>query len=687
MNLLMSTKRGHCSEKKITGRNFLMQLAVTYVALFFICLRELRLMKASVEGLSLLEMMDDNRKRFGSSPAVEVDVCCLTHDQLHERANRFASDLAKLDLQAGSVIGIYMDACVDYVVTMLGTLKAGMVFMPLNTEFPPKQLNSILDKTLPVLLVTDQAFSVDLHRKLMTAENLSQCQIDMLVYPPSELDFQRLIRAREKPAPDASLSDSMLDACYIFTTSGSTGVPKAILGSYRSLSHFIRWETQEFSFDNSTRGSLLSPVTFDVSLRDIFVPLAVGGCVCIPSKKTIRDPASLFQWMHNNKITLTHIVPTLFRLLIKSLGEQQGKPPLPDLKHILLAGESSYGSDIEKWRQAAGSNAQIVNLYGPSETTLAKLFCRIEDGAVALDEILPIGQPIPDTKVMILSDGCACGVGEPGEIYIGTTYRSKGYYRDPELNAKHFVVNPMTLEPSDIFYKTGDQGEFLADGKVKYLGRLDGQVKLHGKRTDLGEIETVLRQYAGIRQAAVAVKNGSQGSRQLLVGYIVPERDVLLSLENMRSFLKEKLPDYMVPQVFTYLDTLPLTHSGKVDRNALPDPSRKRPRLSVPYVPPKNEEEIILCTIWSEVLEIDLVGTRDGFFDLGGSSVLGMSVVERVRSELSVNMPVVKLYEYPNVALLANYIRNVSDEGTVFTGLNERASRRRAKISSRKNKD
>ena len=639
-------------------------------------------MRILTAGLSLLAMLDESRKRFGSRPAVEDDACCLTHDQLHERADCFASVLGELELPDKSIIGIYMEGTADYVTVMLGVLKAGHIFMPLNTEFPAVKLTSILAKTSPALLVTDRTFSAELHQKLSGTGGGAGPQSDMLVYPPSDLDLNGLKRSGGQPAANTSPAADMLAACYIFTTSGSTGVPKAILGSYPGLSHFIRWEIGEFGFDESTRGSLLSPVTFDVSLRDIFTPLAAGGCVCIPAEQTIRDPAGLFCWMRDKRVSLTHIVPTLFRILTRSTLEQQVNDPLPELKYILLAGEASYGSDVEKWRQAAGSTAQIVNLYGPSETTLAKLFCRIADGAVATGEILPIGCPIPDTRVMILADERACGVGEPGEIYLGTEFRSKGYYRDPELNARHFVVNPLSSEPDDIFYKTGDQGEFLADGRVKFLGRLDGQVKLHGKRTDLGEIETVLRQYAGIRQAAVAVKKGEEDS-QRLVGYIVAD-DGDLSVEKIRDFLSEKLPDYMVPQVFVYLAALPLTHSGKVDRNALPDPGRRRPHLATPYVPPQNDEEKTLCSIWGEVLEIDEIGTRDGFFDLGGSSVLGMSVVEQIRNRFNINMPIVSLFAYPNVALLAAFIRDVPQAGTAFAGLDERARQRRAKLSARK---
>ena len=630
----------------------------------------------------MLAMLEVSRKRFGSRPAVEDDNVCLTHDQLHKKADFFAAVLGELDLPGKSIIGIYMEGSADYVTVMLGVLKAGHIFMPLNTEFPSVKLSSILEKTSPVLLVTDRTFSAELQQKLSGTGNGAQPQPDVLVYPPSDLDLKGLKRTGVLQAADTCTAADILDACYLFTTSGSTGTPKAILGSYRGLSHFIRWETGEFGFDESTRGSLLSPVTFDVSLREIFIPLAVGGCVCIPAEQTIRDPAGLFRWMRNKRISLVHIVPTLFRILSRATLEKQEKDPLPDLKYILLAGEASYGSDVEKWRQAAGSTAQIVNLYGPSETTLAKLFCRIEDGAVATGEIMPIGRPIPDTRVIILADDHACGVGEPGEIYLGTEFRSQGYYRDPELNAQHFVVNPLSLEPDDIFYKTGDQGEFLADGRVKFLGRLDGQVKLHGKRTDLGEIETVLRLYAGIHQAAVAVKKAGEDS-QRLVGYIVPE-DGDLSVEKIRTFLTEKLPDYMVPQVFVYLDAMPLTHSGKVDRNALPDPGRRRPHLATPYVPPQNDEEKILCSIWGDVLEVDEIGTQDGFFDLGGSSVLVMSVVEQIRSRFNINMPIVKIFECPNVALLAEYIRDVPQEGTAFSGLDERARQRRAKLSARK---
>ena len=643
--------------------------------------------------LSLLALLGQSLSRFSSCVAVEDRTRRLTHSELHASANDFARTLTALHLPKKSIVGLYMDGSVEYIIALLGTLKADMIFMPLNTVFPRQRLLAMLEKTAPALLVTDHRLADELRMKT-AAEGQDFATPALLVFPPHSETTGLIVSEgfREQTGQGTSRSSlaethvqsGLDDAGYILTTSGSTGESKAILGSLAGLAHFIQWETKEFGFNASTRGSLLSPVTFDVSLRDIFAPLSVGGCVCIPDGATMQNPLMLLQWLQENNITVMHIVPTLFRMLIHTMRtEGRGEAALPCLEHVLLAGEVVHGSDIKQWRQVAGKKSTLVNLYGPSETTLAKLFHRVDDDKVATEETVPIGRPLPDTEVFIVENGQACAPGEPGEIFIKTPYMSKGYYNDRQLTEKHFIPNPLSVDEAELIYKTGDQGVFLQDGSVRFLGRLDGQIKLHGRRIELEEIETTLRQHQDVQQAAAALKVDSNGIPRL-IGYLVTAGGRRLTVETLRSFLEDKLPAYMLPQAYVHLGTLPLTHSRKIDRNALPEPGRERPDMECPYVPPGNEQEKVLCDIWGRILEVDRVGTQDGFFELGGTSVLAMRMIEVIRKALQVDLPVVKLFQYPNVALLAEYLQGLHACGVSFADPEQRGRQRRAIISSRR---
>lgn len=638
----------------------------------------------------ILTLFEHSLTRFDQRIAVEGPTQSLTYAQLNHQAEEVALRLAGLGMPPRSVIGIFMDGSVEYVVAVLGTLKAGMIFMPLNTVFPGPRLISILEKTGPQILITDSNNAPGLQQKIQHPDS-SPRPWKIITISNSTDSSQQSPGLQQSGSAPGSLSETaettdhgLVDACYIITTSGSTGQPKAILGSHSGLVHFISWEINEFGFNQDVRVSLFSPVTFDVSLRDIFLPLAAGGSLCIPGNETIQNPVGLLNWMNQKKVTVTHMVPTLFRELTRTIMEQDNEDHLlPSLEYLFLAGEPVYYSDISRWRQAAGNSSKLINLYGPSETTLAKLFYPVDEDNLQEAQMVPIGVPIPDTQALIIKDGQACRVDEPGEIHIQTPFMSLGYYKDPELTREHFIPNPLSQDPEDIVYKTGDQGAFDQDGQVRFLGRLDGQVKFYGRRIELGEIEAFLRQNQEVSQAAAAVRSDASGNYRL-VGYIVPIDGKRPAVESLRGFLQERLPDYMLPQVFVNLDALPLTHSGKIDRNALPDLGRQRPQMHSPYIPPANEQEKILCDIWGQVLGLDMVGTKDGFFDLGGTSILSIRLVDRIRQAMGVDLPVVKIFQYPNVSLLSSYIQGISSSTNSYAGLEERASRRRAAIASRR---
>lgn len=628
--------------------------------------------------------------RFPGNIAVVEGTRSLTFQKLNAYANRVAHALSEQGVRGQSVVGIYLESSVEYIVAILGVLKAGAVFMPLNTRFPDERLTSILNKTKPDTFITATSLENEFAEKLQNF-SLSVCSSQMLVLADSCNFKVKGLPSGVTMSSDRGFSDGNRplrtgpdEGCYIITTSASTGKPKAILGCQKGLSHFIHWEVNEFGLNENVRVSLLSPVTFDVSLRDIFVPLTAGGTLYIPDEETRRNPGKLFKWLHSSGITLMHIVPTLFRMLtreIEDLGARE--KALPNLQYVLIAGEPLYGNDVIHWRKASGNHAELVNVYGPSETTLAKLFYRIKDKNFASSEMVPIGNPIPNTEVLIIENGKLCPASETGEIYIKTPFMSKGYYDDPVLNEMSFVQNPLLKDRKDIVYKTGDLGQLWPDGNVRFVGRLDGQIKIYGKRVEIGEIEAILRQHPQVQEAAIAARQDAFGNMRL-VGYVVPKPEQKPAVESLRRYVGEKLPDYMVPAVFVILKALPLTHNEKIDRRALPEPGRIRPEMEQVYVSPSTPLERSLSEIWCQVLGLDRVGIYDNFFDLGGSSILAVRVIALVQQSFGVELPIVKLFQYPNINLLAKHLSQNQSDQPNYEEVQQRAQRRRAAYSPRK---
>lgn len=629
-------------------------------------------------------------RRFPKNTAVDEGSRSVTYRGLNAYANRVAHALAELGAGRHSVVGMYFEASIEYIMAVLGVLKCGAVFMPLDTRFPEKRLASIVNKTKPDIFIIGPAlenrFSLKLQQLDFSLDTGHRVAFDdgfnftIKVMP----NGTPVADSRDFPDKNPPLRTRPDDGCYIITTSASTGQPKAILGCQNGLSHFIHWEIAEFGLDQDMRVTLLSPLTFDVSLRDIFVPLSVGGTLCIPDGETRHRPGKLFDWMRDSGITLTHIVPTSFRLVTREIEDSgTGEDALPNLKYALIAGEALYGDDVIKWRRATGNHIELVNLYGPSETILAKLFYRIRDKNFAPGEIVPIGKPIPDTEVLIMKNDKLCPVGETGEIYIKTPFMSKGYYNDPKLNEMSFVRNPLVSDRKDILYKTGDLGKFMPDGNVRFEGRLDTQIKLYGMRIEIGEIEAVLRQHPQVRQTAVAARPDSFGNTRL-VGYVVPQPGQKPAVESLRRSAGDNLPDYMVPSVFVTLKALPLTHNGKINRGALPEPDGRRPEMEQAYVSPSTALERNLTEMWRHVLDLNRVGVHDNFFDLGGTSILAVKIAALMQKTFDIEVPIVKLFQYPSISLLTNYLTQTQSHQPTYEMFEDRAQTRRAAFSRKK---
>ncbi|OQX23230.1 MAG: hypothetical protein BWK80_27065 [Desulfobacteraceae bacterium IS3] len=581
-------------------------------------------------------------EKFPDKTAVEKEDRSITYSLLNQQANRIAHKLLNSGLQRQAVVGIFLPAGIDYISAILGVSKAGGIFLSLDIEFPEKRLSHILSKTTPTFFITNCRLKEEVVEKIEKSD-ISSLNREIAI-------IEDIIDYSEENPPLIPEPD---DGNYIIFTSGSTGEPKAILGCHKSLSHFIHWEIGEFQVDETVRISQFAPTTFDVSFRDMFVPLISGGTVCIPTKETGSNIKHLLQWMENSKLTMVHCVPSLFRLMMKEIESSENpRNALPTLKRFLLAGEALYGSDVIRWMEMMGDRIELVNIYGPSETTLAKAFNRIKEKPVEKNMIMPVGQPISNTALLLLKDNALCRIGEIGEIYIKTPFRSKGYFNDSEATQKSFVHNPLTPDSEDIIYKTGDMGKYLPDRSVAFIGRLDRQVKVSGIRIELDEIETVLRNYEAIDQNVIMAYKTPEHEHRLVCYYTEKKP---LEIAQIRAWLAEYLPGYMIPSFFVKLNQFRLNIHGKIDRKALPKPEALMYE-KISYEAPANEIEAALSVIWKEVLNLDTVGVNNPFFEIGGNSLSAIRIISRISKTFGAEISIKEFFEHATVRKSAKRI-------------------------------
>lgn len=579
----------------------------------------------------------------------------ITYAGLEQQSNRIANFLVEKTGNQRN-IGVMLESSITLVTAILGIFKSGTVYAPIDPQFPDTRTKYMLSKIDCAWLITSSAW-LDKVEQMMEGENkkINVLLTDDEVVSGKQyknmnlftLDKDEQIALQFAPVEGNKNS-------YLIFTSGSTGNPKAILGRHRSLKHFIDWEIKEFGVDGSFRISLLTSPSFDPFFRDVFVPLCAGATLCIPENRdVVMDPPKLKEWLEQKQIYLMHIVPTLFKALVSEIEDARN---LKDLRYVMIAGEMLRGSDIKRFIELLGGRIQLVNMYGPTETTLAKFYYRVKEED-ARRITIPVGQPIADTQVMILnSEMQICPDGNVGDIYIRTPYISSGYYNDRELTSTVFIRNPYTNNPQDIIYKTGDIGKMMPGGFLDLVGRADHQVKIRGFRIESEEIESVLLELDEIKEAIVAVKEDSNGDK-ILCAYIIASKELIVS--ELREYLSGKLPDYMIPAHFVQLEKYPLTPNGKIDRKSIPIPQAVM-NIGVEYKAPENEVEQKLVRIWEQVLSLQDIGTNYNFFEIGGNSINSLKVISEIQKEFDVNVSLGELFANPTIAALANSIQTES---------------------------
>ncbi|MFH1028467.1 MAG: condensation domain-containing protein, partial [Pseudomonadota bacterium] len=446
------------------------------------------------------------------------------------------------------------------------------------------------------------------------------------------------------------LSSEPDDSCYVIYTSGSTGIPKFIEGWHKGLAHYCYWQATEFSLDETSKISQMAPVTFEASLKDFFVPLCCGATLCIPSAEVKENPARLIEWLESSELTLFQTVPSYLRLVIREVAAQGEGNRFPALKLVFQSGDTLYGKDVNQWRQAIGDHVELVNLYGPAEVTLLKSFHRIPAGKLRPNEIVLIGKPISNTVILILNGDTLCAPGKIGEICVKSPFIVKGYYRSPELTAEKFVQNPLNRESSDIIYRTGDLGRYRTDMTIEFIGRMDSQVKVHGNRIELAEIENVLLSFPKIGQVVV-VPHRTDEMENILACYYTEQEPVTQA--ELRELILSRLPYYMAPAYFIRMDQLPLSLNGKVDRKALPKPEEL---VITSYEEPVTATEKGLAQIWCDVLGLGRIGAGNPFIEIGGDSLKAIRVIARIYKLFEVEVSVRDFFAHPTIRELAGFV-------------------------------
>jgi len=457
------------------------------------------------------------------------------------------------------------------------------------------------------------------------------------------------------------------DPCVLTFTSGSTGVPKGVLGRHGSLAHFAPWAARRFGLSAADRSAMTSGLAHDPMQRDICVPLQLGATLCIPDPVALWSSGWLAGWLRREAITFVNLTPAMVQLLTErepgAAGD--GPVPVPSLRHAFLVGDVLTRRQVERLVELAPA-VTCVNLYGSTEGQRA-VSHHVTDpapaggrpgggGGLEEREVLPLGRGIDEVELLVLDrQRRVAGIGELGELAIRSQHLALGYLGDPAQTAQRFVVNPGTGLAADRIYLTGDLGRYLPDGEAEFVARADNQVKIRGFRIEPAEIEMALARHPGLREAAV-IARADRGGDKRLVAYVVAAGAEAPAASALQDFLRQALPEYMVPGAWVTLPALPLTANGKLDRRALPEPAAAGAGDEAGYVAPATAAELAVAEIWQDVLGVERVGVHDKFFHLGGHSLLLVRVQGRLAERFGKPLSILDLFKYPDVASLARFL-------------------------------
>ncbi|OYD91985.1 thioester reductase [Nostoc sp. 'Peltigera membranacea cyanobiont' 210A] len=584
----------------------------------------------------------------------------LTYRDLNSRANQLAKHLQSLGVGTEILVGICIERSLEMVVALLAILKAGGAYVPLDPGYPQERLAFMLSDTQVSVLLTQK----ELVAKLPTHTAFVICL---------DADWNTIALNKKENLSTSVTADNL---AYVMYTSGSTGTPKGVSVIHRGVVRLVK-ETNYAQLTPEEVILQLAPISFDASTFEIWGCLLNGGRLVIypPNTPSLEELGQIIQ---QYQVTTLWLTAGLFHLIVDEKIDA-----LKSLRQLLAGGDVLSVPHVQKFLQTV-ENCQLINGYGPTENTTFTC-CHPITAPLQPNVSIPIGRPIANTQVYILDNNLqSVSIGEAGELYIGGDGLARGYLNRPDLTAKKFISHLFDNNLAMRLYKTGDVARYLPDGNIEFLGRIDNQVKIRGFRIELGEIEREIAQHPDVREIVVLARQDEAGEKQL-TAYIVPQYNSGYTHNKLRSFLQQRLPNYMVPSAFVMLESLPLTANGKVDRHKLPAPSRERPQLEQAYIAPQTDLERLLAGILSELLKIHRVGIDDNFFDLGATSISILQVAARVKQELGIELPAVKLFQYSTIGSLANYLHSNQNSQPSSDKLQNRAQRQQAARTRRRN--
>lgn len=585
-----------------------------------------------------VERTPDNIAASFADPFVRQSI---SYRDLNERANQLAHTLRSLGVGAEVFVGVCIERSLEMLIALLGTLKAGGVYVPIDPAYPEDRVDYMLENSEAKVVLTQDS--------LVTRFSPERCHVIAL-----DRDWSTAIASQPTTNPQQTIlhRDQL---AYVIYTSGSTGKPKGVLIPHGGLSNFLLSMQEYFQLDHRDKLVAVTTISFDIAALELYLPLITGAEVVISSREAAIDGNQLSQLIDTAGATIMQATPATWYMLL-SLNWQ---PQIP-LK-ILCGGEPLPPQLAEELQPLC---RELWNMYGPTETTIWSSNCRVEGG----EAVITVGKPIANTQFHILDDQMQpVPVGVAGELYIGGAGLARGYHKRPDLTAEKFVENPINPAQSPRIYRTGDLARWRPNGEVECLGRADFQVKIRGFRIELGEIESALVKHPHIEKAVVVARE-SEGFGLKLVAYAIAKDTAIIGIGEITQFLKTTLPDYMIPAAFVCLEDFPLTPNGKVDRKALPSPNFTREVLENEFTAPRNPIEQAMAEIWATALNIEQIGVHDNFFELGGNSLLAVKVFAEIEKVLNRKIPLNVIFQYPTIAAIAD-LSTVESQDNKFSAI------------------
>lgn len=572
---------------------------------------------------TIQSLFEEKVKVYGDQVAVIYRDQQITYDELNRKSNQVARLLRANGIKPNMIVGIMVNRSAQMFIGLLGILKAGACYLPIDPKFPTSRINYMLEDSKAELLITEHNVAVD-----FVFDN-KKIYLDDDIYQGDDDNLENV--------------NSSSDLAYVIYTSGSTGKPKGVMLEHRLVHNFIIGMKDKIEFTREKRIASLTTISFDIFVLESWLPLSLGMTI------VVVDPMTFARDMGQKRVEMIQTTPSTMRLI---LDNEENHKYLDSLTDIMLGGEAFPQRLLRDLKKLV--KAKIYNMYGPTETTVWSMVKDLTD-----TDFITVGEPIANTQVCLIdSDYKPVELGCEGEIAIAGDGVARGYLYREELTKERFI--PSIFDPEKKMYRTGDLGKRLENGEIEFLGRIDSQVKVRGFRIELEEIENALIKMEQVKECVVSTKKNKNDEKYLVAYYVADEE---LANTEIIKFLKKTLPEYMIPGVFIKIDSIPLTPNGKVNHLALPTPQASRPVLSTKYIEPSTEMERMLARIWASVLNFDEIGVEDNFFDLGGNSILVSQIYVELEKQFGNKIDVTDLFIYPTISQMCDFLSDIQKQG------------------------